>query len=95
MSSAKTVKKIFGRDVGGLICGYMWECVICNDLFVGQARHCGVCNPGKPMCKSCYELKSFECFVAMTTKNCALCEKCCLICGKHDCTQYRWKPWKI
>ena len=71
----------FGKDIGGIILSFNWQCDRCKDLQAGQIYACNVCAVGENLCRQCYDLMGFAC----VPKSCFKCYDCNLIhCMKHN-----------
>ena len=71
----------WGKDIGGLILSFFYQCDECADLEIGNKYNCDICSAGMTLCRNCYEIKAMACIF----KKCPMCRYCSLIhCLNHS-----------
>lgn len=56
------VIKKFGKDLGGHILSFLFQCDNCGDLEIGPIYRCSNCSLDKDMCRQCWDMKGLTCY---------------------------------
>ena len=74
-----TIKK-FGKDLGGHILSFLFQCDECKDMTTGPKYTCDSCSFGMELCRQCYDLKGFHCCYLPCLR--------CNICQMYHCCNH-------
>ena len=67
------VLKKFGKDLGGMIIDFLFQCDNCSDLEIGPIYACDSCSNGKNLCQNCYDILGIQCYYLPCMK-CSYCK---------------------